>query len=176
MNRAQLFKKLLPGFIPLFVFIAADEIWGTKTGLFVAVGFGVAEMIWIAVREKRFEKFVLFDTLLLVVLGAVSILLDNDIFFKLKPGLIELILIAVLGVSAFSSVNIIGLMGQRYMKDVQLNDAQMAQMQRSMKFLFYIFTAHTLLVFLFGFLHEQRSLGLYQRRVVLHYFRTLFFV
>ncbi|HCE58224.1 MAG TPA: NUDIX hydrolase, partial [Prolixibacteraceae bacterium] len=123
MTRTELLKKLLPGFIPLFVFIAADEIWGTKTGLFVAVGVGLAEMIWVAVKEKRFDKFILFDTLLLVALGGISILLDNDIFFKLKPGLIELILVAVLAVSAFSKVNIIGLMGQRYLKEVSFNDA-----------------------------------------------------
>ncbi len=147
MSRTELLKKLLPGFIPLFVFIAADEIWGTKTGLFVAVGVGVAEMLWVGFKEKRFDKFILFDTLLLVVLGAVSILLNNDIFFKLKPGLIELILVAVLAVSAFSKVNIIGLMGQRYLKDAQFNEAQMAQMHKSLKSLFYIFAAHTLLVF-----------------------------
>ena len=147
MSRTELLKKLLPGFIPLFVFIAADEIWGTKIGLFVAVGVGVAEMLWVGLKEKRFDKFILFDTLLLVVLGAVSIFLDNDIFFKLKPGLIELILVAVLAVSAFSKVNIIGLMGQRYLKDAQFNEPQMAQMRKSLKYLFYIFAAHTLLVF-----------------------------
>jgi isopentenyldiphosphate isomerase len=147
MNRAQLLKKLLPGFIPLFVFIAADEIWGTKIGLFVAIGVGVAEMLYVGLKEKRFDKFILFDTLLLVVLGVVSILLNNDIFFKLKPGLIELILVAVLAISAFSKVNIIGLMGQRYMKDIAFNDAQMAQMRKSLKYLFYIFAAHTILVF-----------------------------
>ncbi len=147
MNKIQLLKKLLPGFIPLFVFIAADEIWGTKIGLFVAVGVGIIEMVWIAIKEKRFEKFVLFDTILLVVLGAVSILLDNDIFFKLKPGLIELILVAILAISAFSKINIIGLMGQRYMKDASFNDVQMTQMRKSLKYLFYIFAGHTLLVF-----------------------------
>ena len=147
MNKFQLLKKLLPGFIPLFVFIAADEIWETKIGLFVAVGVGIIELLWIAIKEKRFEKFVLFDTILLVVLGAVSIILDNDIFFKLKPGLIELILVAILAISAFSKINIIGLMGQRYMKDASFNDAQMAQMRKSLKYLFYIFAAHTLLVF-----------------------------
>jgi isopentenyldiphosphate isomerase/intracellular septation protein A len=147
MSRAQLLKKLLPGFIPLFVFIAADEIWGTKIGLLVAVGVGVAEMLWVGTKEKRFDKFILFDTLLLVLLGAVSIFLDNDIFFKLKPGLIELILVAVLAVSAFSPVNIIGLMGQRYLKESQFNEAQMAQMRKSLKYLFYIFAFHTLLVF-----------------------------
>lgn len=147
MSRTELLKKLLPGFIPLFVFIAADEIWGTKTGLFVAVGFGLLEMSWIAVREKRFDKFILFDTLLLVVLGAVSILLDNDLFFKLKPGLIELILVAVLAVSAFSRVNVIGLMGKRYLKNVEFNEVQVNQMRKSLKSLFFLFLAHTLLVF-----------------------------
>nr|WP_319570591.1 NUDIX domain-containing protein [uncultured Draconibacterium sp.] len=157
MNRAQLLKKLLPGFIPLFVFIAADEMWGTKIGLFVAIAVGVAEMAYVAVKEKRFEKFVLFDTLLLVVLGGVSILLDNDIFFKLKPGLIELILVAVLAISAFSEVNIVGMMGQRYMKDVEFSTAQMQQMRQSMKSLFFIFFIHTILVFYSAFFMSKEA-------------------
>lgn len=157
MNRAQLLKKLLPGFIPLFVFIAADEIWGTKIGLFVAVGVGIAELIWIGIKEKRFEKFVLFDTLLLVVLGAVSILLENDIFFKLKPGLIELILVGVLGVSAFSSLNILGMMGQRYLKDVSLDESQVQKMKQSMRSLFYIFLVHTALVFYSAFFMSKEA-------------------
>lgn len=157
MSRTELLKKLLPGFIPLFVFIIADEIWGTKIGLFVAVTVGVAEMVWVGLKEKRFDKFILFDTLLLVVLGAVSILLDNDIFFKLKPGLIELILVAVLAVSAFSSVNIIGLMGKRYLKDTEFNEAQMTQMRKSLKSLFYIFLGHTLLVFYATFFMSKEA-------------------
>ncbi len=157
MSRTELLKKLLPGFIPLFVFIAADEIWGTRTGLFVAVGIGLLEMVWVALKEKRFDKFILFDTVLLVALGAVSILLNNDIFFKLKPGLIELILVAVLGISAFSPVNIIGLMGQRYLKDTTFNDAQVKQMRKSLKYLFYIFTAHTALVFYSTFFMSKEA-------------------
>jgi isopentenyldiphosphate isomerase/intracellular septation protein A len=147
MSRTELLKKLLPGFIPLFVFIAADEIWGTKIGLFVAIAVGILEMLWVGLKEKRFDKFILFDTILLVGLGATSIVLENDIFFKLKPGLIELILVAVLGISAFSSVNIIGLMGQRYLNGVTFNDAQVVQMRKNLKYLFYIFSTHTLLVF-----------------------------
>ncbi len=147
MNRAELLKKLLPGFIPLFVFIAADEIWGTKTGLFVAIGVGLLEMGWVGYKEKRFDKFILFDTLLLVVLGAISIALNNDIFFKLKPGLIEIILVTILAISAFSSKNIVGLMGQRYLKGAKFTSDQEIQMRRSIKILFYIFTAHTALVF-----------------------------
>ena len=151
MNRAELLKKLLPGFIPLFVFIAVDAIWGTTIGLIAALVIGVAELAWIGFREKRFDKFVLFDTFLLVALGGVSILLDNDIFFKLKPGLIELILCAILAVSAFSSHNIVGLMTRRYMKDFSMNDLQLKQLRNSMKLMFFVFLGHTLLVFYSAF-------------------------
>jgi len=147
MSKSELLKKLLPGFIPLFVFIAIDEIWGTRAGLIAALVIGVAEMVWIWIQEKRFDKFVLFDTGLLVVLGSVSLLLNNDIFFKLKPGLVELILCAVLAVSAFSKLNIIGLMTQRYMKDMELNEQQMAQFRKTLQLMFFVFLFHTLLVF-----------------------------
>ena len=151
MSKSELLKKLLPGFIPLFVFISIDEIWGTRAGLVAALIIGVAEMAWIWIQEKRFDKFVLFDTGLLVLLGSVSLLLNNDIFFKLKPGLVELILCAVLAVSAFSKLNIIGLMTQRYMKDMELNDHQMEQFRKTMQLMFFVFLLHTVLVFYAAF-------------------------
>lgn len=151
MNKSELLKKLLPGFIPLFVFIAIDGIWGTRAGLIAALVIGVGEMGWIRIKEKRFDLFVLFDTGLLVVLGSVSIWLDNDIFFKLKPGLVELILCAVLAVSAFSKLNIVGLMTQRYMKDMELNDQQVAQFRKTLKLMLFVFFAHTILVFYAAF-------------------------
>ena len=57
MNRIDLLKRLLPGFIPLFVFIAADEIWGTRVGLIVAVLTGVAELLYTFIKERRFDIF-----------------------------------------------------------------------------------------------------------------------
>jgi isopentenyldiphosphate isomerase/intracellular septation protein A len=157
MTQKELLKKLLPGFIPLFVFIAADEIWGTKIGLFVAIATGLAEITWVGLKEKRFDSFILFDTLLLVVLGGVSIILENDIFFKLKPGLIELVLVGVLAVSAFSPVNIIGLMGQRYLKGTTFSDFQLEQMRKSLRVLFFIFMIHTALVFYSAFFMSKEA-------------------
>ncbi len=151
MSKSELLKKLLPGFMPLFVFIAIDEIWGTRAGLVAALVIGVGEMVWIWIREKRFDGFVLVDTGLLIVLGTVSIVLDNDIFFKLKPGLVELILCVVLAISGFSKLNIIGLMTQRYMKDMEINEQQMSQFRKTLKLLFFVFLTHTLLVFYSAF-------------------------
>ncbi|MGV8096274.1 MAG: NUDIX domain-containing protein [Mangrovibacterium sp.] len=151
MQRAELLKKMLPGFIPLFVFIVIDEIWGTKAGLIAALVIGTGELVWIGIREKRFDRFVLFDTLLLLALGGVSLLLNNDIFFKLKPGLVELILCAVLALSAFSKVNVVALMSKRYMKEIELSDEQTGKMRDSLKFMFFVFLIHTILVFYAAF-------------------------
>lgn len=147
MQIRQLIKTLLPGLLPLFVFIAADEIWGTIIGLYVAVGVGVVEMIVMWFVQHRFDKFILFDTLLIVAMGAVSIILDNDVFFKLKPGIIGVVLSLFLGVSAFSGKNLLLKMSGRYLKGISFTPEQQKQMQASMQIMFWIFLAHTILVF-----------------------------
>lgn len=146
MNRSDLLKKLLPGFIPLFVFIAADEIWGTKVGLIVAVVTGVIELVYTYFKEKRFDTFIILDTGLLVAMGAVSIILDNDIFFKIKPAVIEAIMCVILAISAFTKIDIVGGMSMRYMKGIEMNDAIQKQFKKTLKTMFWIFTVHTFLV------------------------------
>jgi len=138
--------QLLPGFIPLLVFVIADELWGTMVGLWVAVGVGLAELLYTLIRTKKLDRFILLDTALIVILGLVSILLDNDIFFKIKPALIEGILAGVLGVSAFGSRNLVLGMTKRYMKDIELSANQNMAMQRSIKIFFWITLLHILSV------------------------------
>lgn len=147
MNPRKLLLQMLPGFIPLFVYILADEIWGTKIGLIVAVALGVAELAYYLIKEKKFEKFVFFDTLLLIGLGIVSIVLNNDIFFKLKPAIVSLIACVLLGISGFTSKNILLMMSQRYMKGVEFSQEVIVQMQKQIRVMFYIFVAYTALVF-----------------------------
>jgi isopentenyldiphosphate isomerase/intracellular septation protein A len=151
LKQVDLLKKLLPGFIPLFVFIIADEFWGMKVGVIVALLIGLGEMIFTFIREKRLDRFVLLDTALLVGLSGVSILMENEIFFKLKPALIELILCAILAVSVFSPIDIIGSMTRKYMKGMEMNVVQETLFKRNLRNLFYIVVIHTSLVFYSAF-------------------------
>ncbi len=146
MNKADLLKKLLPGFLPLIVFIIVDSFLGTEIGILFAIGFGLVELVVIYLKEKRIDKFVIGDTLLLVILGGVSILLENDIFFLLKPALLELIFCALIGISAFSKQNIVLKMSQRYMKGIEINDAAMQNFTRSLKVMFWLFLVHVVLI------------------------------
>lgn len=146
MNKLDILKALAPGFLPLIIFIVADSIWGTKIGLIVAVVVGIVEIFVSYIKEKTLDKFILLDIGLIVVLGVVSILLENDIFFKLKPALIELIFSIIIGISIFSPVNILMLMTRRYMKNIELNETQVRQFTRSLRVMFYIFIVHTVLI------------------------------
>ena len=145
-NQLNLFKKLLPGLLPIFVFILVDEFWSTEAGLVVAVVFGVGQLGWVFIREKRFDRFVFYDTALLVALGGISIALKDEIFFKLKPALINLIFCAVLGFSAFSSKNLLMIYTQRYMGDMKMPSGAEKAMQKTMKLLFWMMLAYTLLI------------------------------
>jgi len=157
LNRKDLLKRFLPGFLPLFVFIAADEIWGTKVGLIVAVVFGVGQLIFTLIKEKRLDRFTLLDTLLIVLLGGISLAFDNDIFFKLKPGFIGAILCIILAISVFTPANIMFAMSKRYMGDVKFNKAQEKQMKQSLLLMFVIFSLHTALVIYSAFYMSKEA-------------------
>jgi isopentenyldiphosphate isomerase/intracellular septation protein A len=146
LNRLQLLKALAPGFLPLLVFIAADALWGTTVGLIVALVTGVIELLLSYVREKAWDRFILLDTLLIVAMGGVSLLLDNDVFFRLKPAVVELVFCLVLGVSVYSPLNIMLALSRRYLKGVDLRVEQVQALTRSMKALFFIFLGHALLI------------------------------
>jgi len=146
MNKAELLKKMLPGLLPLFVFILADEIFGTKIGLVVAIVFGVLQLVFFYLKQKRVDKFILFDTLLIVAMGGVSILLENDLFFMLKPAIINLIMCVILGISAFSSKNLVAKMTANYMRDFKMNNEQLKQLKNSSRILFFLFIIHSFLV------------------------------
>ena len=157
MNRFTILKTMLPSLLPLLVFILADEIWGSEVGIVVALVFGVAEFIFIWVREHRADKFVLADTALLVVLGGVSLLLENAVFFKLKPAFIGVIFCIILGFSAFSKNNILLMMSKRYMKGMEIDERAVEKMRISTRNMFWIFSFHTVLVTYSAFFMSERA-------------------
>lgn len=139
-------KKLLPGLLPLFIFILADEIWGTDVGLYVALGFGSGEFLFYWVRDKKIDRFILVDTILLIVFGIVSIVLENDLFFKIKPALIECILLIIIAFSLWGPRNLIMTLSQRYLGKMQLNADMEKAMRLNMIAIFWMTLVHITLV------------------------------
>lgn len=159
MPLAIMLKQMLPGLLPLFIFIAADEIWGTTTGLYVAVIFGIIEMIITRFKDKHWDGFIFLDTSFLVLLGSISILLENAVFFRLKPVFIELILCIIMAAAALHPEKFFGLVTSRYMKSTELvlNDSSISSMRRMMFLMTLIFGAHTLLTLYAAFCMSQAA-------------------
>ena len=154
-----LMKKMLPGLLPLLIFIAVDAIWGTKTGLIVAILFGLGELALILAREKRFDWFVVFDTGLLLLLGAISLLSSDEIFFKLKPAFINVIFLVIIGLSAFSEKNLLFQYSKRYLKDLPVNAAYQKEMLKTFRVMFWLFLLHTVLIVYSAFFMSKAAWG-----------------
>ena len=137
-----IFKKLLPGLLPLLVFVLADEFLGTQIGLIVAISFGTVQFFFLRLTQKVWDRFVIFDTLLLLALGFISILLENETLFLWKPVLIEAILAGFIALSVFSKHNLILLMSKRYIGDIQMNEQQKKSFNGNMLALFFITLLH----------------------------------
>jgi len=146
MDKKTVIKNFTIGFLPLLIFILADEFFGTRIGLITAVITGLCEFGYYYIRYHQVEGFVLFDVALIVILGGISILLQNDIFFKLKPALIEIILVIMLGVHAFSNTPLLLLMSKRYIKGLTTNDLQLKMIRRLSRVLFFVLLIHTALI------------------------------
>jgi isopentenyldiphosphate isomerase/intracellular septation protein A len=156
-DRKILLKNFTIGFLPLLIFIIADELFGLTIGLVVAISFGIFEAGFTYLRKKSIDKFILFDTGLIIALGLLSLLLQNEIFFKIKPGLIGIILVLLLGITSYSKNPILIKMSGRYMQGMELSDEQYGIMRKMMRRLFFIFSLHTLLVFYSAFYMSKEA-------------------
>ena len=112
--------------------------------------------------------------MLLVALGGISIALNDEIFFKLKPALINLIFCAVLGFSAFSSKNLLMIYSQRYMGDMEDACRCRKSHAKNHENTFLDDAGIYFLIVYSAFISEQGSLGIYQRRLLVYPFRTTF--
>ena len=144
-NRITLLKQLIPGLLPLIVFIIADEIWGTKVGLIVAIGIGIVELVTGFLKGEKPDKFILLDLGLIISMGAVSLWLENDFFFKMKPVLLGFILCFMLGFAIFLPGDFLFRMTKRYMKGIEIDPWQHYEFKRSLKVFFVLIAIHTLI-------------------------------
>lgn len=165
MDRRTLLKNLALGFLPLLVFIIADEMFELLVSLLIALGVSVLQLAFIYWREKRLEKFVLLDAGLILALGLVSVALDNPFFILIKPAIIESIFCILIGITVFTKNPILIQMSQRYMQGVQLGEEQLAAMRRMLHGMFWLLLLHVgLIVATAVYVGEPDTPGYLQRK------------
>lgn len=146
LNRKEIFINFTIGFFPILIFLVIDWIYGAMSGIIVALSIGFLELGYFYFKKGTIEKFVLFDVGLLILFSAVSILLENDFFFKLKPAVLELILVIVVGVHGFTNKPLLFLMAKRYMPQIDLQPFQEKLIRLMTQVMSVILFLHVLLI------------------------------
>ena len=145
-NRRQIIRSLLSGFFPLLVFIIADELFDLIFSLLIALGVSFLQLLLIYIREKRLDKFVIMDSVLIMSLGAISYAFNSPIFILIKPAIIESVFISLIAVTLFTGNPVLINMSRRYLGGMQLDKHQVHLMRKMLKGLFWLILIHVSLI------------------------------
>jgi intracellular septation protein A len=88
-------KLLMTQLLPLLVFIVVDAlVTDTRISILCAIAFAVGQLGVTYATTRRFEWLVLLDVGLIVLFGGISVAFDDELFFKVKPAILEALSIA----------------------------------------------------------------------------------
>lgn len=139
------FKSLIPSLFLIAIYFIADEFFGPVIGAVTAFILGCAEFIYTRIREKIYDKVVLWTTLFFCIPGLLAFLSEDSLAAHLQPAIIETGLCILFGVFAFSGADITATLPAGYRKNLHLSEQQLKSMRQTLRILFYILCAHTLL-------------------------------
>ncbi len=155
MNRGLLLQ-LAAAFFPILVFIAVEELFGTVAGMMVAILVTLAQALIARRSTGSWDGLILVDLLLISALGGVSLLSGSDLFFKLKPAILQGVLGLFLGGAALARGPVLERMVARQMRDLRLNRHQVARMRRLCLELSLLTLAHAALIAWCAFFASNR--------------------
>lgn len=117
----QIFGQLLP----LLVFIIVDSICNNiRVSIVSAILFAAGQLSLYYLKTGKFDWFVLVDVALIAALGTISIVSKNEMFFKVKPAIIEGATVVFMMVMFFLPDSVLlGYFGRMMPKDITLNPA-----------------------------------------------------
>ena len=85
--------------VPLVVYWIIESNFGLIAGVYAAMAAGLIELLYTRIRYKHIDKIVLGGTVLVIIMGLLSLYYNSGIFIKLKPAIFEFIFAGVLFVS-----------------------------------------------------------------------------
>ena len=81
--------KLLFDFIPIILFFIAAKLYDFYVATAVAIVATVLQVAYVKIRHGRVEKMLLVTLAAVVLFGGITLLLQDEIFFKWKPSVVN---------------------------------------------------------------------------------------
>ena len=142
MNVLSVLKSLAAGFLPLLVYIGAELIFGETIGLLAGLGMGILEFTVSLAREKKADLFIAADTILLAVMGLLSLFLRNQLFFRIKPAVIEMLMGIAVTVLLFLPPKVMRNYLGHQVKGLILDESALPALRRSLVMMVVVLAAH----------------------------------
>jgi intracellular septation protein A len=105
--------------LPLFIYFAIDHFFEFHIAIILTVIYGILEFTFFYIKDKRVDKLILIATILVVTMGVISYIFDNEAFFKLKPAIMQLLGVAFLMYFVITKKSIFDLMKDRLPKNAR---------------------------------------------------------
>ena len=88
--------KFLYDFFPILLFFIAYKMYDIYVATAVAMAAGAVQTLLFSIKHRRFEKMHLVTLGLLLVFGGLTIFLQDPVFIKWKPTVINWLFAVVL--------------------------------------------------------------------------------
>jgi hypothetical protein len=82
-------------FLPLIVYIGVDAWKGFRAGIIAAMICTLAMLAYHFILFNELDKFILGEGIMILVLGAISLKMNNDRYFKFQPTVLALVFAGV---------------------------------------------------------------------------------
>lgn len=100
--KSQAASLFFAGLLPVIAFTLIEEYYGTLAGLIAGMVFGAGEITYELIKYKKVQKMTWLGNGLLLVLGALSLLSSEGLWFKLQPALMEGVFAMILWASVIA--------------------------------------------------------------------------
>lgn len=113
--------RLLFSLAPLVAFTVVEAWWSLTAGVVVAMVFAVGELAWVWLTERRIHRVVLASCLLVLGLGGLSLLSQDERFVLWTPVIGDLLFSAVLAGSFWRGTPLLELAMREQAPDLELD-------------------------------------------------------
>jgi intracellular septation protein A len=138
-------RVLLFQLLPIAAFLVVDA-WVGDSAWAIAAALGQAAFTF--ARERRLDRFLLLDLALIVGMGAASLVSKSDLLFKLKPAILEGVMVPFLAFLALGPGRVLRGYLARYSGGtrVEIDRERLALLRRLVGFMAGLVAFHAALV------------------------------
>lgn len=139
--------KLLPSLLLIIIYFITDNFFGPESSLIATFFLGAGEFIYCRIRYKSNDWMVLIFTLIFCLPGFLTLYATESIWTKFIAGLPEISLCLLIGIFAFSRADLTENLPASYRQSFKISPLQQQSLKNTLKILFFLLCAHTLLFF-----------------------------